>query len=110
MGSLPSVGHSNKSVTTREASSATRRMCVRYRNATLATTSETLLHFLQPSYTLTISARVEEQPVVYTFVKPIGSYFTEDGVLCRNVIESDAGAIMEVFRQKLHEVGDKKQN
>ena len=76
----------------------------------MATTSETLLHFLQPSYTLTISARVEEQPVVYTFVKPIGSYFTEDGVLCRNVIESDAGAIMEVFRQKLHEVGDKEQN
>ena len=67
----------------------------------MATTSETLLHFLQPSYTLTISARVEEQPVVYTFVKPIGSYFTEDGVLCRNVIESDAGAIMEVFRQNI---------
>ena len=51
-----------------------------------------------------------DQPVVYTFVKSIGSYFTQEGVLCRNVIENDAGAIMEVFREKLHEVSDKKQN
>ena len=43
-------------------------------------------------------------------MKPIGSYFTQEGVLCRNVIESDAEAIMEAFREKLHEVGDKKQS
>ena len=66
--------------------------------------------FVSCSYTLTVSAVVNKETVVYVFVKPIGSYYTKDGVLCRDVVEEDAVAVMDSFRDRLHEATSKKGN
>lgn len=66
--------------------------------------------FISCSYTLTLSAVVNKETVVYVFVKPIGSYYTKDGVLCRDVVEEDAVAVMDSFRSQLHEAVSKKGN
>lgn len=53
---------------------------------------------------------MNDKPVTYTFVKPVGSYYTEEGVLVRREIEKDATEIMETFRGLLREASGKKKN
>lgn len=74
----------------------------------LAITSISLYSSLTYSYKLTISALVKENLVSYTFVKPIGSYFTDSGLLVRKAIEADTVVIMEKFRELLHDAASKK--
>lgn len=57
-----------------------------------------------------MSAVVQKETVDYVFVKPIASYYTKEGVLCRDVVEADAAAVMDSFRDRLHEVASKKEN
>ena len=51
-----------------------------------------------------------DKPVTYSFVKPVGCYFTDEGVLVRREIENDASEIMETFRGLLREAASKKKN
>lgn len=66
--------------------------------------------FYTYSYKLTISAEVKGKPVSYTFVKPVGSYFKDTGVLVSKVVEDDCATIMETFRGMLHDAAVKKEN
>lgn len=50
------------------------------------------------------------KPVSYTFVKPVGSYFKDTGVLVSKVVEEDCAIIMETFRGMLHDAAVKKEN
>ncbi|KAK8800492.1 hypothetical protein JH06_2923 [Blastocystis sp. subtype 4] len=72
--------------------------------------AESKCDFGDYDYTLTVSAVVNKETVVYVFVKPVGSYYTKDGVLCRDVVEEDAVAVMDSFRDRLHEAVSKKGN
>lgn len=65
---------------------------------------------MMSSYKLTVSAVVQDRMVSYEFVKPICTYYTGEGVLCRKVIEKDAVGIMDAFREMLHAEASKKKN
>ena len=65
---------------------------------------------MMSSYKLTVSAVVQGRMASYEFVKPICTYFTAEGVLCRKVIEKDAVSIMDAFREVLRVEAAKKEN
>lgn len=81
-----------------------------HQNVTLEIMSIYTVSFFNNSYKLTISAEVKGKPVSYTFVKPVGSYFKDTGVLVSKVVEEDCAIIMETFRGMLHDAAVKKEN
>lgn len=108
IGSLPAVFLSS-SFNYRDPSIPMLKNSERHQNVTLEIMSIDIL-FYTYSYKLTISAEVKGKPVSYTFVKPVGSYFKDTGVLVSKIIEDDCAVIMETFRGMLHDAAVKKEN
>ena len=61
-------------------------------------------------YTMTVSAQLGSQKVVYTYKKPIANFFEKSGLLRSDIVFSEAKQIMETFRTMLKETQAKKSN
>ena len=61
-------------------------------------------------YTMTVSAQLGSQKVVYTYKNPIANFFEKSGLLRSDIVFSEAKQIMETFRTMLKETQAKKSN
>ena len=59
-------------------------------------------------YTMTVSAQLGSQKVVYTYTKPIANFFEKSGLLRSDIVFSETKQIMETFRTILKETHAKK--
>ncbi|CBK23166.2 uncharacterized protein [Blastocystis hominis] len=64
--------------------------------------------FGEPQYTMTVSAQLGSQRVVYTYTKPIANFFEKSGLLRSDIVSSETKQIMEAFRTLLKETHAKK--
>lgn len=61
-------------------------------------------------YTMTVTAQLGSQKVVYTYTKPIANFFEKSGLLRSDIVSSETKQIMETFRTLLKETHAKKSN
>lgn len=64
--------------------------------------------YFNSRYTMTVSAQLGSQRVVYTYTKPIANFFEKSGLLRSDIVSSETKQIMEAFRTLLKETHAKK--